>query len=86
MLPRLDRSGARRPCRVDRVSRAIRSIPPKYPVSQVVALIKGKSAILSLPETQIRAYRWCNPPRIGYPMSPNRSTARVLGASFLSET
>jgi hypothetical protein len=37
--------------------------------------------------TQIRAYRWCSPPRIGCAItSPNRSIARVQGASFPSET
>jgi hypothetical protein len=37
---------------------------------------------LSLPKSQIRAYRWCSPPRIGCAtMSPNRSIARVQGAS-----
>ena len=36
---------------------------------------------------QIRAYRWCSPPRTGYAtMSPNRSTGRLQGASFPSET
>ena len=31
-----------------------------------------------LPRTQIRAYRWCSPPRIGCAMmSPNRSIGRV---------
>ena len=43
--------------------------------------------ILSLPKNQIRAYRWCNPPRTGWAtMSPNRSIARVQGASFPRET
>src|SRR5262249_25477790 len=33
-----------------------------------------------------RAYRWCNPPRIGcVTMLPNCSTGRVQGASFPSE-
>src|SRR5215467_8048268 len=41
---------------------------------------------LWLPRTQIRAYRWCNPPRIGCAiMSPNRSIGRVQGASLPSE-
>jgi hypothetical protein len=41
---------------------------------------------LSLPKSQIRAYRWCSPPRIGWAtMSPNRSIARVQGASFPSD-
>src|SRR6516164_7817711 len=41
---------------------------------------------LWLPRTQIRAYRWCSPPRIGCAiMSPNRSIGRVQGASLLSE-
>src|SRR6266550_1073307 len=35
---------------------------------------------------QIRAYRWCSPPRIGCAMmSPNRSIGRVQGASLPSE-
>src|SRR5437016_8215686 len=39
-----------------------------------------------LPRTQIRAYRWCSPPRIGCAiMSPNRSIGRVQGASLPSE-
>src|SRR5258706_3888886 len=39
-----------------------------------------------LPRTQIRAYRWCSPPRIGCAiMSPNRSIERVQGASLPSE-
>ena len=38
---------------------------------------------LSLPKSQIRAYRWCSPPRIGWAtMFPNRSIARVQGASL----
>jgi hypothetical protein len=37
---------------------------------------------LSLPKSQIRAYRWCSPPRIGWAtMFQNRSIARVQGAS-----
>src|SRR5262249_14755445 len=41
---------------------------------------------LWLPRTQIRAYRWCSPPRIGCAiMSPNRSIGRVQGASLPSE-
>ncbi len=41
---------------------------------------------LWLPRTQIRAYRWCSPPRIGSAiMSPNRSIGRVQGASLPSE-
>ena len=41
---------------------------------------------LSLPRTQIRAYRWCSPPRIGRAiMSPNHSIGRVQGASFASD-
>jgi hypothetical protein len=40
---------------------------------------------VSLPKTQIRAYRWCRPPRIGCAMMlPNRSTERLQGASFPS--
>ena len=47
-------------------------------------LIFGES--LSLPKSQIRAYRWCSPPRIGCAiMSPNRSIGRLQGASFPSE-
>src|SRR5262249_33934375 len=39
-----------------------------------------------LPRTQIRAYRWFSPPRIGCAiMSPNRSIGRVQGASLPSE-
>ena len=39
-----------------------------------------------LPITQIRAYRWCSPPRIGRAiMSPNRSIGRLQGASLPSE-
>jgi hypothetical protein len=46
----------------------------------------GCGAPLSLPRTQIRAYRWCNPPRNGCAiMSPNRSIGRVQGASFPSD-
>jgi hypothetical protein len=45
------------------------------------------SCHLSLPKNQIRAYRWCSPPRIGWAtMSPNRSIARVQGVSFPRET
>src|SRR5712671_5227271 len=41
---------------------------------------------LWLPRTQIRAYRWCSPPRIGCAMmSPNRSIGRVQGVSLPSE-
>jgi hypothetical protein len=40
---------------------------------------------VSLLKTQIRAYRWCNPPKIGSAtMSPNRSTGRVLAASSMT--
>src|SRR5262249_11929604 len=39
---------------------------------------------LWLPKTQIRAYRWCSPPRTGCAiMSPNRSIGRLQGASAL---
>jgi hypothetical protein len=42
---------------------------------------------VSLPKSQIRAYRWCSPPRIGYAtMFPNCSIGRLQGASFPSET
>src|SRR5262249_16179503 len=45
-----------------------------------------KLRYLWLPRTQIRAYRWCSPPRIGCTiMSPNRSIRRVQGASLPSE-
>jgi hypothetical protein len=48
--------------------------------------IKGSLITLWLPRTQIRAYRWCSPPRIGCAiMSPNRSIGRVQGASLPSE-
>jgi hypothetical protein len=41
---------------------------------------------LSLPKSQIRAYRWCSPPRIGCAIiSPNRSIGRLQSASFPSE-
>src|SRR5262249_39071024 len=41
----------------------------------------GPYAYLWLPRTQIRAYRWCSPPRIGCAiMSPNRWIGRVRGA------
>jgi hypothetical protein len=40
---------------------------------------------VSLPRTQIRAYRWCSPPRMGCAIiSPNRSIGRAQGASFRS--
>src|SRR5262249_15653474 len=46
----------------------------------------GLISRLWLPRTQIRAYRWCNPPTIGCAiMSPNRSIGRVQGASLPSE-
>jgi predicted RND superfamily exporter protein len=42
---------------------------------------------LSLPKSQIRAYRWCSPPRIGCAiMSPNRSIGRLQGASGRGRT
>src|SRR5262249_9608017 len=47
---------------------------------------EGDEKPLWLPRTQIRAYRWCSPPRIGCAiMSPNRSIGRVQGASLPSE-
>jgi hypothetical protein len=50
------------------------------------AFCKKGSDHLSLPRTQIRAYRWCSPPRIGRAiMSPNHSIGRVQGASFPSD-
>src|SRR5262249_40872686 len=47
--------------------------------------LQARRSPLSLPKTEIRAYRWCSPPRIGCAMmSPNGSTGRVQGASFPS--
>src|SRR5262249_1644573 len=54
---------------------------PPAPIEENSALL-----ILWLPRTQIRAYRWCSPPRIGCAiMSPNRSIGRVQDASLPSE-
>src|SRR6516164_9484294 len=64
-------------------------------IVQVIAGARGRNCagrasilppLLWLPRTQIRAYRWCSPPRIGCAiMSPNRSIGRVQGASLPSE-
>ena len=52
---------------------------PKWPSMYRIRLPDGLS--VWLPRTQIRAYRWCSPPRIGCAiMSPNRSIGRVQGA------
>jgi len=41
---------------------------------------EGRREQVSLPKTQIRAYRWCNPPRIGCAiMSPSRSIGARAG-------
>ena len=42
----------------------------------------GRDTEVSLPKSQIRAYRWCSPPRIGCAiMSPTRSIGRPTHAS-----
>jgi hypothetical protein len=47
---------------------------------------RGGGATCGFRKPQIRAYRWCSPPRIGCAiMSPNRSIGRVQGASLPSE-
>jgi hypothetical protein len=71
--------GAGRPIPRPRLSRPPWSFNPAPPATTL-----EKS--LRLPRTQIRAYRWCSPPRIGCAiMSPNRSIGRVQGASLPSE-
>src|SRR5215471_21649999 len=64
------------------LSIALRRSPPRLQFSGCDrALLVWMT--LSPPKTQIRAYRWCSPPRIGCAiMSPNRSTGRVQGASL----
>jgi hypothetical protein len=50
-------------------------------LQNVVGSVFELIGALSLPRTQIRAYRWCSPPRIGCAtMSPNRPLySRPLG-------
>jgi choline dehydrogenase-like flavoprotein len=58
----------------------------KNPFGYVYQAGWGVGGAVWLPRTQIRAYRWCSPPRIGCAMmSPNRSIGRVQGVSLPSE-
>jgi hypothetical protein len=63
---------------------------PDAQTSDSVTLSSTAQSLLSnscgFRKPQIRAYRWCSPPRIGCAiMSPNRSIGRVQGASLPSE-
>src|SRR5215472_7085177 len=55
---------------------------PRMRLSTSPLFFSKRSKSVWLPRTQIRAYRWCSPPRTGCAtMSPNRSIGRPQGAA-----